>query len=85
MRILALPTNDYEAAEAGVAERVKECRIAKGWTQEQLGVRSGTNQAVIQKIENGRSVRPRCLGVLAIVLGVNPAWLAWGRLMLEEK
>ena len=67
---------EYEAAEALIGQRPKEVEVgqAKGWTQESLAVRVGTIQAVIQKIENGKSSTPRCLSALA----VNPAWLAWG-------
>jgi transcriptional regulator with XRE-family HTH domain len=53
-------------------------RQDKGWTQEQLAVRAGTNQAVIQKIENGKSLRPRKIDQIAEVLEVNPAWLMFG-------
>lgn len=68
----------HESAEAGVGERLRTLRTAKGLTQTQLADLAGTNQAVIQKIENGKSIRPRRLAALAVVLGVNPAWLAWG-------
>ena len=53
-------------------------RLEMGWTQEQLAVRAGTNQAVIQKIENGKSLRPRKIDEIADVLEVNPAWLMFG-------
>jgi len=53
-------------------------RQEKGWTQEQLAVRAGTNQAVIQKIENGKSLRPRKIDQIAAVLEINPAWLMFG-------
>ncbi len=69
---------EHEAAEAGVADRLRELRTAKGLTQTQLAELAGTNQAALQKIENGKSRRPRCIASLAVVLGVNPAWLAWG-------
>ncbi len=39
---------------------------------------AGTNQAVIQKIENGKSLRPRKIDQIAAVLDVNPAWLMFG-------
>lgn len=68
----------HETAAARVGERMRTLRIAKGLTQTQLADLAGTNQAVIQKIENGKSIRPRCLADLAVVLSVNPAWLAWG-------
>jgi transcriptional regulator with XRE-family HTH domain len=53
-------------------------RLEKGWTQEQLAAQAGTNQAVIQKIENGKSLRPRKIDRIAMVLDVNPAWLMFG-------
>ena len=58
--------------------RVRNRRLSKGWTQEQLARRAGTNQAVIQKIENGKSLRPRKIDDIANVLEVNPAWLMFG-------
>lgn len=58
--------------------RVRRKRREKGWTQEQLAVRAGTNQAVIQKIENGKSLRPRKIDEIASVLDANPAWLMFG-------
>jgi transcriptional regulator with XRE-family HTH domain len=69
---------DYEAAEAATGLRLREFHLKKGWTQTQLAVRAGTNQAVSQKIENSESLQPRCLPALAAVLEVNPAWLACG-------
>ncbi len=53
-------------------------RRERGLTQEQLAIKAGTNQAVIQKIENGKSLRPRKINEIAKVLGVNPAWLMFG-------
>lgn len=61
-----------------VGERLRLARREKGLTQDQLGKDSGTNQAVIQKIENGRSHRPRQIMQIAAVLQVNPAWLQFG-------
>ncbi len=61
-----------------LGQRMRSKRLDKGWTQEQLAARAGTNQAVIQKIENGKSLRPRKIDQIAAVLGVNPAWLMFG-------
>ena len=61
-----------------LGERLRYCRRQMGWTQEQLAVHAGTNQAVIQKIENGKSLRPRKIDEIATVLEVNPAWLMFG-------
>ena len=61
-----------------LGERLRYRRRQMGWTQEQLAVQAGTNQAVIQKIENGKSLRPRKIDEIATVLEVNPAWLMFG-------
>ena len=61
-----------------LGERVRYKRHQKGWTQDQLAIHADTNQAVIQKIENGKSLRPRKIDKIAEVLGVNPAWLMFG-------
>ena len=61
-----------------LGERLRYRRRQMGWTQEQLAVHAGTNQAVIQKIENGKSLRPRKIDEIAAVLEVNPAWLMFG-------
>ena len=61
-----------------LGERLRYRRRQMGWTQEQLAVQAGTNQAVIQKIENGNSLRPRKIDEIAAVLDVIPAWLMFG-------
>lgn len=61
-----------------LGQRMRFKRLEKGWTQEQLAAQAGTNQAVIQKIENGKSLRPRKIDRIAMVLDVNPAWLMFG-------
>jgi transcriptional regulator with XRE-family HTH domain len=53
-------------------------RLEKGLTQAELGELAGTNRAALQKIENGKSSRPRMIMELAETLGVNPAWLQFG-------
>ncbi|MES9926977.1 MAG: helix-turn-helix transcriptional regulator, partial [Candidatus Thiodiazotropha sp. 6PDIVS] len=40
-----------------LGSRLRRKRRERGWTQEELALRAGTNQAVIQKIENGKSLR----------------------------
>jgi transcriptional regulator with XRE-family HTH domain len=61
-----------------LGERLRRRRKETGLTQEQLGEKSGTTQAVIQKIENGKSLRPRKLNEIAFALDVDPAWLMFG-------
>lgn len=69
---------DLHQAEAGIAQRLREIRQARNLTQVELAALAGTTQATIQKIENGKSRRPRVLVELAVALEVNPAWLQWG-------
>ena len=64
-----------------LGERMRFRRRELGLTQEELALLSGTNQAVIQKIENGKSLRPRKLDVIADALNITPSWLLYG----EEK
>ena len=66
---------DYQQAKHGIAIRLQQMRKKRGLTQAKLGELSGTNQAVIQKIENGKSRSPRVIEDLAFALDVNPAWL----------
>jgi transcriptional regulator with XRE-family HTH domain len=58
--------------------RLRRRRLELGWTQVRLAEAVGTSQAVVQKIENGKSLRPRILEELAGALAVSPAWLMFG-------
>jgi len=69
---------ELEQAKLGIGSRLREAGISQGLTQEELGELVGTNQAVIQKIENGKTRHLRIVDGLAIALEVNPAWLQWG-------
>ena len=70
--------NAYIAGPEYIGERLRLVRREKVLTQAQLGEASGTNQAVIQKIENGNSLRPRQIMKIAEILEINPAWLQFG-------
>ena len=61
-----------------VGSRLGMVRREKDLTQAKLGELAGTSQASIQKIENGKSIRPRMIMELAEALDVNPAWLQFG-------
>ncbi len=63
---------------SNVATRLRDARRARGWTQEKLAEASGTSQAVVQKIENGKSLRPRCIEDVAKALGTSPEALMYG-------
>ena len=61
-----------------LGERLRGRRRELGFTQEQLAERAETTQAVIQKIENGKSLRPRKIDIIAAALEVKAAWLMFG-------
>ena len=69
---------ETQQAKSGIGARIRETRISKGLTQGRLGELAGTNQVVIQKIENGKVWNPPVVAELASALGVSPAWLQWG-------
>ena len=56
-----------------VGSRLRMVRGEKNHTQAELGELVGTSQGSIQKIENGKSFRPRMIMELAEALDVNPA------------
>lgn len=58
--------------------RLRTARQRKSWTQQKLATRANTTQSVIQKIEEGKSVRPRNLVAIAKALKVEPSWLMFG-------
>ena len=68
-----------------VGSRLRMVRLEKDHTQAELGDLAGANQASIQKIENGKSIRPRMIMDLAEALGVNPAWLQFGEPYAERE
>jgi transcriptional regulator with XRE-family HTH domain len=67
-----------------LANRLRRARKQKGWSQEFLAQRADTSQAVIQKIENGKSLRPRNIERIAEALDVRPAWLMFGVNEVED-
>lgn len=81
-----LPTGmNVVSAPTTLADRVRTKRKEKGWTQEQFAEATGSNQAAIQKIENGKSLHPRHVVQLAEALQVSPAWLMFGHASIEEE
>jgi len=61
-----------------LATRLRSARKDHKWSQQDLADRAGTTQAVIQKIENGKSLRPRNVVAIAAALEVDPSWLMFG-------
>ena len=69
---------ELQQAKEQIGIRLRETRLEQELTQMDLAALANTNQAVIQKIENGKSKQPRIMEDLAIALEINPAWLQWG-------
>ena len=61
----------------GMAERIKERRIALGLTQEELGNKVGLQKSAIAKYENGRveNVKRSIIQKMAIALECSPSYL----------
>ncbi len=61
-----------------IGQRLSDARTKMRFSQTRLAEKVGVGAEVIQKIEAGRSIQPRCIMELAEALGVNPAWLQFG-------
>lgn len=60
-----------------MGKRIKELRIAKGYTQEALGKILGVKKAAIQKYEHGdvENIKRSRIKLLADTLGANPSYI----------
>jgi phage repressor protein C with HTH and peptisase S24 domain len=58
--------------------RLKEARIAKGYTQHELADLTNSTQSAVYKIEIGKTSNPRNLASYAKALGVSEEWLRYG-------
>lgn len=59
-------------------DRLKEARKAAGMTQKQVAEAVGITQPSYSELENGRSYGTRYIAQIALLLEVNPVWLATG-------
>ncbi len=68
-----------------LSRKIKEMRLAHGWTLQKLSEESGVSQAVICYTENGRrmGLQPKSLYRLAKALGADPAEFA--RLLMDRQ
>jgi transcriptional regulator with XRE-family HTH domain len=73
-----LSEQGHRPALPTLATRLRSARKGHKWSQQDLADRAGTTQAVIQKIENGKSLRPRNIVAIAAALEVDPSWLMFG-------
>lgn len=58
--------------QMSLADKVRELREKKGWSQDELAERIGVSQVTIQKIESGKTKRTRFLNDLADILDTTP-------------
>jgi len=58
-------------------EYVREARLKRGWTQQELAVRSGRRESDISKIETGATQSPtfETVAKLAVAFGEDPPLL----------
>jgi transcriptional regulator with XRE-family HTH domain len=61
-----------------IAERIKESRKQKKWTQEDLATNSGVSRDTIAKLETGKIAQPKDIEALAKSLDQSPCWLLFG-------
>jgi transcriptional regulator with XRE-family HTH domain len=73
-----IPPPDPQAC-AGLAERLRQAREARGLSRKALGRATQISGTAIQNIESGRSMpAPDTTEMLALALEVAPCWLAFG-------
>ncbi|WP_242892357.1 helix-turn-helix domain-containing protein [Actinomadura litoris] len=60
--------------ESSISDRIRELRMRRGMTQEELAERSGLSLAVIRKLEQGGTCRMETYHQLARALGVTTVW-----------
>lgn len=65
-----------------IGQKIKQARLAKGLTQEELGKLVGVQKSAVAKYENGRivNIKRSTLKKISDVLHISPAELIW-----EEK
>ncbi|MGO8749094.1 MAG: helix-turn-helix transcriptional regulator [Thermoguttaceae bacterium] len=57
-------------AEQELTNRVRTCRTARGWSQDELATRAGISRARVSAIETGRSV-PSTVAALALAAALD--------------
>lgn len=69
-----------------IGTRIKEARIAKGLTQEELGEMLGVQRSAIAKYEKGRvvNIKRSTLKKISDILGIPPAELIFEAKQWEE-
>lgn len=62
-----------------IGQKIKQARLAKGLTQEELGKLVGVQKSAVAKYENGRivNIKRSTLQKISDVLNIRPAELIW--------
>ena len=70
-----------------IGEKIRDARIRKGMTQEDLGKALGVQKSAIAKYENGRvvNIKRTTLKKLSDILGIAPSELIFEAYMEEEQ
>ncbi len=56
---------------ADIAQQIREARVARGWSQEDLASQAGLSRPSIARIERGDDVSTATLSKVAVVLGLT--------------
>lgn len=62
-----------------ISDRLRQARLAKELSQEELAKLAGVTQGTIANIENGHRKQPRGLLSIARALGIDPTYLLTGQ------
>ena len=82
-----MSTDERNAINKEIGERIKAIRKQKGITLADLGARLGISESNMQRYESGKiaSVSIDFINRLAPILEVNPEWLiGWDRMILHK-
>lgn len=69
--ILSLINKTPDVLMSGIAKRVKERRLEKGWTQKMLAVKAGVSLASYRRFESSGEISLRSLIMLAFALDMT--------------
>ena len=70
-----------------VGDKIREARIKKGMTQEELGIALGVQKSAIAKYEKGRviNIKRSTLKKISDILGIAPSELIFDAYLEEEQ
>src|SRR5687767_9386413 len=77
----AVPTLGYAQFMEHMGDRIKQLRVARGMTQEQLAKACGVTKSAVSQWENGGTINIRLQPFLRALeaLGTDAPYLIWGK------